>query len=341
MPAYLDYVGHIESILKVDITARVKGYLEKRLFVEGDDVKAKSLLYQIEQRGYQAKLDEARAALHKAEARATDAKLEEERYLMLLGRQSTSKSEYDSKLAESKMAVAQVELDRATVRDAEITLSYCSVVSPIDGRISRTAYNVGNLVGESGDTKLTTVVKLDPIYVTFAPAASDLEKIFPLLTKPEPMEVAIRVNDQSPWYPQHGKLDFVDNQITQDTSTIVFRATIDNHKKDLLPGLYVQTRLFLQEIPDAILVPSAAIQRRQTGIQILVAGTDGKLQMHEVELGEEYGNMTHITKGIKPDDLIVAEKIMLLKPGQTIKPKIEKLTEKETGLTDISLTNQK
>ncbi len=321
VPEYYDYVGYIESMLNVDIRARVKGFLEKRLFVEGDDVKAGNLLYTIERRQYEAALEGARAALRRSHAAAADARLEKERYLMLLQRESTSKSEYDTKLAASEMADAQVQLDEAAVRRAQITLSYCSVVSPIDGRIGRTKIHVGNLVGVDGNTMLTTIVKLDPIYITFAPASEHLSKIFPLLSDSNPLEVAIRAADQGGWSAQRGTVNFLNNQIQKSTSTILLRATMPNTDKKLLPGQYVEVRLFLKEIADAMLVPTIVIQRKQTGTQILVADPKGVLHARKVELGAEYGNLTRIIEGLKPDDLIVTEKWLLLRPGSTIRPK--------------------
>ncbi|MGD9128522.1 MAG: efflux RND transporter periplasmic adaptor subunit, partial [Planctomycetia bacterium] len=154
LPEYYDYVGTTESTLNVDIRARVKGYLEQRLFEEGDDVGVGQPLYVIEQRQYKAELDMAKAQLAKDQATAMDARLEKDRHLDLFERNSVSASERDKYVAQSMAAQSQVAWDEALVRNTGITLSYTSVASPIDGRISRTYVHVGNLVGTDGDTLL-------------------------------------------------------------------------------------------------------------------------------------------------------------------------------------------
>lgn len=316
---FADFVGFTESIHNVDIVARVKGFLRERLFEEGSDVRQGQLLYVIEPEQYQASVDLNRASLEKDEALAVDARLEAERFEALFERNSTSESERDSYVARGKAAQAQVELDKAALRESEITLGYCTVYSPIDGRIGRTLIHADNLVGNDGDTLLTTVVQLDPIYIKFSPPASMLPYIAKRIADGPPLEVTITLSDGAE-YPIRGKVKFYNNTVDRSTATILLRATIDNPEHRLLPDDYVQVRLWTDEIKDAIFVPEGVVQQRQVGDVVMVVGQDGMVEMRKVELGKTFGRLQLIRSGLKPGELVVTEKITQVRAGMKIKP---------------------
>lgn len=323
LPDYYDYVGSTESILSVNIRARVKGYLEERLFEEGDDVAEDQPLYVIEQRQYQADLEAAKARLTKNEALALDAKLEEDRHLDLFERNSISASERDKYVAQSMAAQAQVALDEALVRHSDITFGYTTVLSPIAGRISRTFVHVGNLVGAGEETLLTTVVKLDPIYLMFSPAADLLPTIMRRMSEGNPPQISARFSE-SEVFNHDGKIDFVNNEVDPTTSTVLLRGVLENSDKVILPGQFMHVRLWLDMIPDQMLIPSDAVMQTQAGSVVLVCDAEGKVSYRRVELGKTYGTYSQlrvVEKGLKPGDLIATEKLLELKPGTVIVPK--------------------
>ena len=324
LPNYYDYVGSTESILSVEIRARVKGYLEERLFEEGDDVAEGQPLYVIERRKYQAEVDGAKARLAKNQALALDAKLEKDRHLDLFERASVSASERDKYVAQAMAAEAQVALDEALVRDTSITLGYTSVVSPIAGRISRTFVHVGNLVGADDETLLTTVVKLDPIYLMFSPSAQLLPEIMKRINAGDPPQISARFSE-SAVFNHNGKVDFVNNEVDPTTSTVLLRGVLPNAEKGILPGQFMHVRLWLDMMPNQILIPSDAILRNQAGDIVLVVDQKGKVSYRRVELGKAYGTYSQlrvVKKGLKPGELVMTDNLLSIKEGATVTPEV-------------------
>ena len=332
VPRYFDYIGTTDSIHKVDIVARVKGYLEERHFKEGDVVKKDQLLYVIERRQYEAALGEASGQLDESVARAWDARLEEKRYKELLQRKSTSQAEYDTRAARAAAADARVELDRATQRNAQINLSYCSVYSPIEGQIGLTRWHVGNLVGADGDTLLATVVQLDPIYVFFSPGLQRYREVLTRLNKQEKIEISVKLGGQDEFYPHKGVIDFINNEVNVTTSTIKLRATLPNPEMIVRPGTYVEVRLWLGEIRDALLVPSVAIVERQVGQTVMIVGKDNKVETRVITTGPEYGKLRVVETGLKGDERILTERLLEIRAGMTITPVTAKIDPDDLGL---------
>lgn len=324
LPDYYDYVGSTESILNVDIRARVKGYLEERLFEEGDDIAESQPLYVIEQRKYQADLDMAKARLSKNQAVAMDAKLEEDRHLDLFERNSVSASERDKYVAQSMAAQSQVALDEALVRNTDITFGYTSVASPIAGRISRTYVHVGNLVGAGEETLLTTVVKLDPIYLMFSPGAKLLPTVMRRMNENNPPQISARFSE-SKTFNHNGKIDFVNNAVDPTTSTILLRGVLSNPEKIILPGQFMHVRLWLDTMPNQMLIPADTVLQLQGGAVVLVADKKGKISYRRVEMGKTYGTHSQlqvVKKGLKPGDLVLTEKLLDLDAGDVISPQV-------------------
>ena len=325
VPRFFDYVGTTDSIHKVDIRARVKGYLEERHFEEGDFVEKDQLLYVIERRQYEAAVGEASGKLDQSIADAWDSRLEEKRYKTLLERKSTSQSEYDTRAARAAAADASVELERAAKRNAQINLSYCSVYSPIDGQIGLTKWHVGNLVGVDGDTLLATVVKLDPIYVFFSPGLERYLEVLSRFNKNEKISISVKLGGQTRYYPQRGVIDFINNEVSATTSTIKLRATLPNPEKLVRPGTYVQVRLWLGEIENALFVPANVVIERQVGQTVMVVDKENKVQTRVIETGPQYGKLCVVQKGLKGDERVVTERLLEVKPGMTIAPVVDKI----------------
>ena len=177
VPVYLDYVGTLQAINTVDIVARVEGFLQEQVFDDGADVKKDDLLFVIDPRPFQAQFENAQAQLAKDEAALSYARQQIERYKPLVDKEFIARNAFDQFSTRVKELQAAVEADRAAIKLAELNLSYCRMYAPFDGRIGRRYVDVGNLVGAGQDTKLATLVQLDPIYVYFSPSSRYLPEI--------------------------------------------------------------------------------------------------------------------------------------------------------------------
>ena len=332
VPKFYDYVGTTDSIHKVDIRARVKGFLEERHFEEGDFVKKDQLLYVIERRQYEAAVGEAGGRLDQSIAEAWDARLEEKRYKELLGRKSTSQAEYDTRAAKASAADALVELNRATKHNAQINLSYCTVSSPIDGQIGLTKWHVGNVVGSDGDTLLATVVQLDPIYVYFSPGLRCYRDVLARFSQGEKIDISVKLGGETEFFPYKGVIDFINNEVNVTTSTIKLRATLPNPNKLVRPGTYVEVRLWLGEIPDALFVPADAVIERQVGQTVMIVGKENKVETRVIETGPQYGSLRVVETGLKGDERVLVERLLEIRAGMTIAPVEAKIDPADLGL---------
>ena len=319
VPIYLDYVGTTEAVRSAIIRARVEGFLMERAFAEGSDVQEGDLLYTIEKDEYQSRLDETKALHAEDLAKAWDAKLEAKRFENLLKKDSTSVSNFDRRKARAEAAVARVEYDKASTRMAAIRLGYCTVTAPFAGRIGRTNVHVGNLVGAEGPTDLTSLVQLDPIYVLFSPSTEHLPKMMDLCADNN-LSVKITVPDiKDNVY--NGKVNFIDNTVDPETSTVILRAVVQNSDKKLLPGQYANVRILIGQKKDAVLVPQQVIQQDQGGQFIMVVDQKGLVQKKHVIPGTTYGHMQVIDKGLKSGEVMPLEMLQFLRRGMKIKTK--------------------
>ena len=246
VPIYLDYVGTTDSIQTVDINARVEGFLIKRAFEDGADVKEGQLLFVIDPRPFEADLASAQAQLAESRASLSYALEQVRRYEPLVGKQYITQDTYDGYVTQAEENRAAVEAAQANVTQARLNLGYCTMYSPFDGRIGRRYVDVGNLVGAAGEpTKLATIVQLDPLYVYFSVAERDVPRV--ISTQEEkPLTVSVLLPDETKT-PESGTVDFINNQVDVNTGTIELRAVVTNTRKSILPGQYVKVRLLLGE----------------------------------------------------------------------------------------------
>ena len=229
-----EFVGHIKAVDKVELRARIEGFLEKVLFREGQDVKAGELLYQIEKVQYEALVEQAKANLAAAEAESTNAKLQYSRQLDLSKKQFSPQSVVDQDQAAVDTAAAKIMQAKAALKQAEVNLDYTDIRAPINGRIGRTAYTMGNLVNPASGI-LATIVSQDPIYVLFPISVRDLETIREARRKEggglNKIEILVRLaNGQQ--YAHPGIWNFTDPQVDEQTDTLIMRATIPNPEGD-------------------------------------------------------------------------------------------------------------
>ncbi|STX28648.1 HlyD family secretion protein [Legionella beliardensis] len=322
IPIYKEYIGITKSIASVDIRARVKGFLIKMNFVEGKLVKKNQLLYVIDPKPFEAKLNLAQGQLSKSIAAKEYQQIEFLRMRDLVKKGDVAKARFDEVTAQYREAVAQVEIETAEVEEAKINLSYCSMYSPIDGIISHKYVDVGNLVGGTENTLLANVVQLNPIYVEFNPSTSDYSEFLQYRANmPFKVEVSLPHDKKDVF---HGKVDLINNQAQVSTSTILMRAVVDNPQNLLLPGIYVNVRLTLTDKSPAILVPILAVVQTQELRSVYVVTSANKVQSRTITISGQEGENYIIKSGLKDGDMVILNGLQKIQPGMEVIPQVSK-----------------
>jgi len=305
-----DLPGRLQAVRTAQVRARVEGIVEKRLFVEGTDVKEGDALFRIDPRNYQAAADSAKADL-------TVARLTLERYRPLLEIKAVSQQEVD--LADAKVKQAEVAVTRASI-DLENT----TVPAPISGRIGRALVTEGALAGRGEATHLATIEQLNPIYVNFTQPGTDLLKLNQALKSGKLKQAAqakveLLLEDGSV-YPLPGKLLFSDLAVDPATGSVSLRAEFSNPKRELLPGTFARIR-FPQGIADRIIsVPQRAVQSSPQGQFVMLVDAEGKATPQPVKTGDMSGKDFIIAEGLKGGEHVIVNGLQKVRPGATVKP---------------------
>jgi membrane fusion protein (multidrug efflux system) len=318
-PAF-SFTGRVEAVDKVDLRARITGFLEKRDFTEGQEVTADSLLFSIEKQQYEATVQQTQATVAQAQAVLTDAELQLSRGEELVRNRNIPQSEVDARRARRDNAKGALMAAQAQLRQAQINLGYTDIQAPIAGKIGRSTFTEGSFVGpDSGP--LATVVSQDPIYVSFPVSSREL------LTARQEAEArgddlrAVRVKVRLPdgnEYDQVGSVNFVDNQVDPTTDTVTVRASLPNPQRRLIDGQLVGVTVEQAKPLPAIVVPQAALLADQAGPYVLIVGSDGKVEQRRVQLGEGTGTDMAVKDGLKAGERVVVEGIQKVRPGQTV-----------------------
>jgi membrane fusion protein (multidrug efflux system) len=314
------FTGRIEAKNKVDLRARVDGFLEKRLFAEGADVAESDLLFVIEKGLYQAAVDQAKAALETAESTLKLADLDVDRQTQLFQRNVTAQATLEQATAKQGEARGNMLAQKAALEKAELQLSYTDIKSPITGRVGRASVSVGNFVSPSNGA-LATVVSQDPIYASFPVTQREMLAVRKQQAEGKGSEYVIYVQlADGSRYPGAGKIDFLDNTVNQGTDTVQVRAAFANPDRVLVDGQLVTVVAEEGKGESALVVPQQALQVDQTGPYVLVVDKDNKIQIRRVETDVARGVNIVIRKGLAADELIVTEGIQRVRPGQVVAP---------------------
>ena len=315
-----EFVGHIKATDKVDVRARVEGFIEKVAFREGQDVKAGDLLYQLEQPPFQAQVNTAKASVTQFEAQYRNAQVTLERAQYLLRTVAGQQSNVDSALAAERALAAQIEGAKAQLQTAEINLGYTEIRSPISGRIGRNAYTLGNLVNPASGV-LATIVSQDPIYVLFPVSVRDLEIIRETRRNEEgglaKIEIRIRLSNGKD-YPHRGVWNLTDPQVDQQTDTLIMRAIVPNPERQLIDGQFVTAAIRERREAPRLVVPQAALQVDQSGNYVLVVDGQHKVEQRRVQTGPNQETDVVITSGLKEGEKVIVDGIQKVRPGQTV-----------------------
>jgi membrane fusion protein, multidrug efflux system len=315
-----EFVGRIKAVNQVDLRARVEGFLEKILFREGQDVKAGDLLYQIEKVQFQAAVDQAKANLASAQALVINDQLQYDRQAQLVKDQFSPQSRVDQLKAALDSDKAKVLQAQAALTQAEVNLDYTDIRAPVDGRIGRTAYTLGNLVNPASGV-LATIVSQDPIYVLFPVSVRDLENIRAARRQEngDLAKIDIRVRlPNGDEYPQRGVWNLTDPQVNQQTDTLIMRAIIPNPDRRLIDGQFVTAVIKERREQPRLVVPQAALQIDQSGYYALVVDGEHKVEQRRVQTGPDLGTDVVVTSGVQEGDKVIVDGVQKVRPGQIV-----------------------
>lgn len=317
--------GRASAYRIAEVRARVDGIVQRRLHAEGSDVRVGTPLFRIDPEPFEAALQSAEAQLASAQATATSARLLAQRYEQLIETNAISRQEYDDAVAQEKTARANVEAARAAVRAARINLGYTLVRSPISGRTGPSNVTEGAFVRQGEATLLTTVTQLDPIYIDTTWSTLDLMRVRRLMeegklvtVEGEP-EVTVLLEDGRE-YPQRGKLLLTGVRVDPTTGSVALRALVPNPDAQLLPGMFVRTRIVEGTLPAALLVPQRGVTRDRNGRPTaLVVNARGVVEERQLAVDRAVGDSWLVTEGISPGEYVIVEGVQRVKPGAPVK----------------------
>ncbi|UCG75061.1 MAG: efflux RND transporter periplasmic adaptor subunit [Gemmatimonadota bacterium] len=334
---YGEFTGTTRAIERSEIRARVAGTLEEMRFTPSSLVNAGDVLFIIEPEPYQAAFDEAQAALASAESELVRAESDLERIQLAIQSNAVSQQDLDRAQATRDQAEAAVLGARARLDNARINLGYTRVATPISGQVSRNYPDIGNLVGAGEPTLLTTVTRIDPIYVyfngpeqlvlNFLAARRDTTLTQEELSQVGRVFVATAADTD---YPYEGEIDFIDNTVDPATGTIELRAVVENSEGRLFPGLFVRVRVLGRIQPNAILVAEPAIGTDLGGKYVLVVGDDNVVKQRYVTLGPRQDDGTYVVpSGLDGSERYIVNGMLRARPGLPVTP----MTEAEVATT--------
>jgi RND family efflux transporter MFP subunit len=316
---YEDFTGRVEAMASIEVRARVTGYLDKALFKEGFDVKEGETLFEIDPRWFKAELDRAEANVAQAEARVKRLTTEFTRSANLLARGAIPPEEYEKVAGDRAEAVAAVKVAEASRATAELNLGYTKVKAPISGLAGRRMIDPGNLV-KADDTKLASIVSLDPIYATFDVDERTLLRIRRLIrdgkvksAREAEVPVLLALADET-GFPHAGTINFVDNQVDPATGTLRVRGIFPNPKRLLSPGLFVRVRLPIGAPHEAVVVPEKALGSDQGQKFVYVVDDKDEVAYRKIKVGPLNKGYRVVEDGVTAGERVIVSGLQRVRP---------------------------
>ena len=330
-----DLPGRTSAYRKAEVRPQVSGIIQKRLFTEGAEVKAGTQLYQIDPAPFEAALMSAQAEQSRVEATFAAAKARNDRFRSLGASKVISQQDLDDAQAVFAQAQASLDVGKAAVENARISLKYTKVLAPISGVIGKSSVTEGALVSAGQAQILTTIQQLDPIYVDVSQSADELLKLRRQITSgkvsvPGEAKVNLVLNDGSR-YAHEGRLQFAEVGVSESTGTVVLRALFPNPDKMLLPGMFVRTQVQEGIHAKAILVPQQGVTRDRSGnATALVVTKDSKVEVRPIKTGRAVGDKWLVDEGLAVGEQVIIEGLQKVKPGASVKA-VPAQTAKKAG----------
>ncbi len=349
IPAEVELPGRVEAFRIAEVRARVSGIVARRLYQEGQVVKAGTTLFAINPEQLQASKLEAEAELARAEANLVNANDKLQRYQALVSDQSVSQRDYRAAQAEVQLAKADVAAAQAKLNRARLDVGYANVAAPIDGVARRALVTEGALVGKDEATHMTTVEQVNPVYVNFAQSSSEVFALRKALRDGQlkgnngQFKIELLLPDGS-LYPSAGKLSFSDVSVNQTTDSVVMRAIFENPQQELMPGAYVRLKIRQATNPKAILIPRDALLRDQFSARVWVVNAQQELESREVQTGSISGKYWVIEQGLQPGERVVVTNAATQTAGTKVTAKVITVNDKDNGKrgsTDKTDTSEK
>lgn len=311
-PVEFDTIGNVQTIASVAVKSRIDAVIDQVLVKDGQFVKTGDVLFKLDSRAAQAQVDQASATLARDQVQLANAERNLDRDKQLLTKDYVSHQQYDNDSATAAGLQATVRADQAQLENAKVQLSYYTIVAPIDGRVGLIAIKQGNSI-KSNDVPLATVNQIQPIYVSFALAQSNLPELRSAMSQGP---VSVQVTPQGDnGGPVTGKVAFFENSIDATSGTITIRATFDNAEQRLWPGQFVKVAVLVRTDPNSLVVPPAAVQIGQNGSYVFVVKDDNTVETRPVTVDRTVNGLAVIGKGLKAGDKVVTDGQLRLGEG--------------------------
>jgi len=327
-----EFVGRVQAIERVALTARVTAFLDERLFVEGTEVKQGDLLYRLERAPFEAAVQQQEAAVADTSARLANANIQLARAQSLLSTPAGQRSNVDDAVANQRSLAAQVLSAQAQLKAAQINLDYTEIHAPVAGKISRTSITVGNVVSPNSG-QLASIVSQDPMYVLFPVASralTELQKRYADKGGSKAVVVKLRLPDGS-LYDRDGKIDYVEPTVSATTDTILLRARIANPvrgqadpgqpvERSLVDGAFVTVLVEGIQPVLALGIPRKSVLSDQQGDYVYVVGSDNKVEQRRIQLGQSTPATAVVAGGLSEGEMVVTDGIQRVRPGIVVSP---------------------
>lgn len=334
-----EFVGRVEAIERVELRPRVSGYLQRVAFTQGSEVGQGTVMFEIDPEPFQVEVRRAEAELARARTRADLARNERMRTDKLVESGAVSRQESDERISTEKDTEAAVRSAEASLATAKLNLGYTRVLAPISGRSGRAEVTAGNFV-TAGQTVLTTLMKVSPVYVTFEADEAVFLRFSGMVRRGVPgapkrtgTAVEVGLGDEQ-GYSSRGVVEFIDNRLNPQTGTIYARAVVDNRDGRFTPGLFARVRVAGTGTYPAALIDDRAVGTDQDRRFVVVVGPDGGTQYRGVKLGPMSDGLRVVRDGLKPGETIIVEGLQRVRPGMKVQPTVVPMDPKERPKPD-------
>ena len=324
VPRVLERVATLDGFINANINAQVQGYIISRDYQEGSLVKKGDLLFQIDPRPFQAALAQANGTLMKDRATQTKTAADEKRAQDLFNKKVISDQERDTAIAAAQSGKANVEADEAAVKTAELNVGYTKITAPINGLAGFANNQVGDLVGPSSSTPLTTVSQVDPIKAIVTVGEGAFTDFFARYPDTEKRQALLKSIDfdlilgSGTVYPRKGTFYALDRNLDTKTGSIRYYVTFPNPDATLRPGQFGKVRFVPDTVKNALVVPQEAVSELQGNFQVAVVEQNNTVSIRPVKMGERIGGMWQVTEGLKPGDRVVVQGVQKAKEGAAV-----------------------